>query len=1183
MLKLISSIVLLILCFRGNAQLLSNAPIDLTAGGEVFDMAYVPSLNEYLIVGNFTQINGQPRSKVAFLQADGTLSSHVLPWTINQTVFCCEAVSSNIYLGGNFTTIGATTRYGLARITITTSPNPVFTLNTWTPLSTAGTIHDMTPNGTNIIAVGDFSSINSSAGVAYPRNNMVGFTSGGSITPFFTSGALVHSGDDINRLHVERVSMGYLASGTELNWNGTTVGAVLFDFSGNFLQNITYSDGMQNTVSRDLSVVSDSLVAIERFYTSVGISTFSFNPQNGTTATIPVTGNTCYAGTAPQGKGIESYQGDLLFFDDNANAASGTLTRGTYSFSGGYVQNNCLPVVMTGADFNPNLTQHLKVVRNKMILSMPTMTSVNGQLHSRAAFFCLEPENAKPFTVFDTTICSGNERTYTVPASLYAEGYRWTYSGTGITYTTATQLTPQVFNGSVKLHGTTGNSITFQFGANATSGVLSVEPYSVCNATDTLFSKPKTLTIHTVVLPNLTLNADTLEFTCIVDTLNLIAQSLTSNVAYQWCYPNVSTPVSTNDTLTIAGSGAEPTIIYPTGMYYAVITEPVNGCKSADSVFVVENTIPPTFTQDSITISPAEFTCINTEMELNASVTGSTVYWTTMTDTTVHFSNPHTIYSPTPSGYYAFAISNDNGCKAFQGFTVTANYATINGVLPTHPNYPAIPVDTIDCNIPTLLVQCSMDPSDPNADFGTVSWVENGTTDLLLTIADSAGMYLNTNTYQFVTLNGQNGCYDTNDVVIFFDLNRPFVVNYSGSASLNCSVDTTTLVHPLTGGSVTESWLDGVGMPTGSNSLFVNSPGDYTYQVQYNQNGCLAFDTVTVVQTPEMYLAATPDTLVCPLSPVTVYVSAINVSETVSYTWSNGETDSFTTVSGGTDTLLTVIATTPGGCIGYDTVRVSVTDPLQITTAGFIDCGAVSNSLQVTSATGGAGNYQYSIDGITFDGNPLFDSLNTGVYTIYVKDALGCIYSFDDTLDATASAPEMDFLVTTYSGSGDTLAIINTTVFTGFDDIDWLFPAGTTVYLNSDSLALVQLPDTGWFEIILIGYDDTCEYTFSKTIYSGVITPQYPTDYNSVKIQSLIAYPNPSAGVFNVDIVFGTEQNYSVLVTNDLSQPVPGMNQTGFGTSISLPFTFPFGTSPGAYHVHVVSDYDTQQFTLILN
>lgn len=1178
-------LILLVFCLfitvTPKAQMLRNVSIDLN-GGEVFDMAYISTLNKYVIVGNFSQINAQTRNKVAFLDEDGNLSSDILPWTIDNNVFSCEAIGSNIYLGGDFTTIGATSKHGLARITFTGSVNPIFSLSTWGPLPAGKTIHDMTVNGSAIIAVGDFNTVYNNVGTAFTRNNIFCFTPTGTINPYFTGGALVHSSDLVNRLHVERTSTGFVVSGFQLQWNSNAVvGALLFDFSGNYLQNITYSDGFSNTKARDIAIVSDSLWAIERFYTLSNIGAYSYNPQTSASNTITVSGNTCFAGSAPQGSGIESYQGDLLFFDDNSSVA-GTLARGKYTFSGGYQQTFCQLVTLTGGAFNPNFSPHLKVVRNKMILSVPTMSQANGQLHARAAFYCLEPENAKPFTVFDTTICSGNERTYTIPPALYAIGYRWSYTGTGVTYTTATQLIPQPFSGAVDLSNVNGNSITLQFGADATSGLLKVEPYSTCNPGDYLYSKPQSLNLHTVALPDLTLNGDSIAFTCIVDTMQLIANSSVAGVNYTWFYPNTLSSVGNNDTLSVFGSGS-PSVIYPTGMYYAMVTEPVNGCKSTDSIWVWENTVAPTITQDSLLISPPEFTCAVTQLNLSTSVAGSTIYWTTQSDTTIHFPNPHTVYSTDPSSYYAFAISNSNGCKAQQAFIAQSNNTIITGYLPNYSNYPLeLVTDTINCSSNALAISCAVSPLDPNAASGSAYWLINNSQNLLLSAADSAGMFLNTNTYRFITLNNENGCTDTNDVTIYFDLDVPFVTPYSGVSSINCSVDTLTLVHTQTGGMVTESWLDNSGIPTGSNSVFVNEPGTFVYEVTGINNGCKATDTVVVTQTNELLLASN-DTLVCPDIGFTVTTTPINISETVSYTWQNGETTASANGIGGMDTVMTVIATTPSGCIGYDTILVSVTDPISATIGAFMSCGATSGSLQITTISGGAGSYQYAIDGSNFSTNLLFDSLAEGNYTISVKDALGCVYTFDVTLDAAAGAPESDFLVATYSGIGDTVAIVNTTIYQGFDSTVWIFPNGTNVFQANDSIALIQLPDTGWVTITLIGFQDTCSYSFSKTIYVGEVAPEFPTNYSSVKIQSINVYPNPTNSAFTVDIVFGVAQNYAVIVTNDLAQAISGMYVSGYGTSVSLPFIFPQSAQTGMYHVHIISDHDLRQINLILD
>lgn len=1182
--KLLVFLVFLSTVWQLNAQVLNSNNLDLPANEEIFDMTYVSNLGEYMIVGNFSSINGQARSRVAFVNEDGSLSPTVLPWTINGTVFTCEVLGTNIFLGGNFTSIGATARDGLAKITFTT-PTPTFTLNSWVPFSGGETVHDLLLNGTTFVVAGEFSTISNASGVSSSRDGLAAFTSTGAITPYFSSGGIIHSGGDVQRLNVEKTATGYLVSGYQVQYAGPpSVAAIQFDFSGNFLHRLTYSDGFSNTQGRDVTVISDSLVVLERYYNASALQAYRYNPQMPLTGNaVNTTGNTCYVATSPAGLGIENYQGDLIFFDDNAATTSGTLSRGPLNFSGSYTQSNCIPVTMTGGAINPSFSEHVKVVRNKMILSTPTLTAVNGQTRTRAALFCLEPENAQPFTVFDTTICSGNVKTYTIPIAQYAQGYRWSFTGTGVLYSTVSNPIPQALNSSVKLHSTSGNSIILHYQNNVTSGIVKVEPYYVCNVGDTLFSKPQLLTIHTISPPDLTLVNDTLQFNCIVDTLVLVGQSSVGGLTWEWAYPNVLTPVATNDSLMIFGSGS-PSVIYPTGMYYMTITEPVNGCKNSDSVFVAEDFVPPVIA--SVSSNPPDFKCSTDSMEITAVSANATIYWTAFSDPITQLPNPHTVYSTAELNFVAHATSTVNGCTSSQSFGIIQNDTTfIRGNLPQHPWYPAALVtDTINCFSPVVSVECGVDPTDPNAASGTVWWLESGTTSLNLMESDSVGMdALNhTKIWQFVTLNTNNDCYDTNEVVILFDLDHPFVADFLAPSTLNCSVDTMTLVHPLTGGAVTESWLDSSGNPTGSNSLFVNSVDDYYYEVTYSQNGCTATDTVPVIQTTELYLSSN-DTVVCPGIPFSVGTTIVNNTETPTYLWSNSANTATASGTGGLDTELSVIVTTSSGCVGHDTIQISITAPVQITTAGFMSCGAASGSLQVTNTSGGAGNYSYSIDGVSFGANPLFDSLSEGIYTIYVKDALGCIYAFNDTLDASASAPAMDFLVTTYSGFGDTLAIVNTTLFTGFDSVNWVFPAGTIVFQEADSLVLVQLPDTGWFEITLVGYDDTCQFTFTKTIYSGEVSPNYPVNYNSVKIQSLVVFPNPTSGAFTVDLVLGTEQNYSVVVTNDLSQPVPGMQQTGFGTSVSLPFTFPVGTPPGAYHVHVVSDYDARQFALILN
>ena len=42
-------------------------------------------------------------------------------------------------------------------------------------------------------------------------------------------------------------------------------------------------------------------------------------------------------------------------------------------------------------------------------------------------------------------------------------------------------------------------------------------------------------------------------------------------------------------------------------------------------------------------------------------------------------------------------------------------------------------------------------------------------------------------------------------------------------------------------------------------------------------------------------------------------------------------------------------------------------------------------------ASGGAGNYQFSLGGTVYQDSPFFNNLGPGLYSVYVRDAAGCI------------------------------------------------------------------------------------------------------------------------------------------------------------------------------------------------
>lgn len=59
-----------------------------------------------------------------------------------------------------------------------------------------------------------------------------------------------------------------------------------------------------------------------------------------------------------------------------------------------------------------------------------------------------------------------------------------------------------------------------------------------------------------------------------------------------------------------------------------------------------------------------------------------------------------------------------------------------------------------------------------------------------------------------------------------------------------------------------------------------------------------------------------------------------------------------------------------------------------------------ANSKLSIGVTGGRSPYQYSLDGVNYQANNVFENLNPGVYTIYVKDNYGCTATYEKIVTA---------------------------------------------------------------------------------------------------------------------------------------------------------------------------------------
>jgi gliding motility-associated-like protein len=149
--------------------------------------------------------------------------------------------------------------------------------------------------------------------------------------------------------------------------------------------------------------------------------------------------------------------------------------------------------------------------------------------------------------------------------------------------------------------------------------------------------------------------------------------------------------------------------------------------------------------------------------------------------------------------------------------------------------------------------------------------------------------------------------------------------------------------------------------------------------------GCYAVTsfTLTVIPLPEIDM---PDSYTaCEGTTVTLTAPA----GFDGYLWSTGETTRHIEAEAAGDYTVTVFKENEGVvCDASKVVTVLKSAKPEIIDIAIKDWTENDNSITVT--TGGAGDYEYSKDGVAWQESPVFTGLEPGKYTVYVKDKKGC-------------------------------------------------------------------------------------------------------------------------------------------------------------------------------------------------
>ncbi len=179
------------------------------------------------------------------------------------------------------------------------------------------------------------------------------------------------------------------------------------------------------------------------------------------------------------------------------------------------------------------------------------------------------------------------------------------------------------------------------------------------------------------------------------------------------------------------------------------------------------------------------------------------------------------------------------------------------------------------------------------------------------------------------------------------------------------------------------NWYDAA---TGGNLILSDNPnleigiaGTYYAEANSTEIECASTTrtAVTLTVNPLPIIPGDSNVFLCEDSFITLDADIENVT----YQWSTGATTQMIDVTEAGE--YEVIVTNTNGCSATRTITVEQIDLPRIDKI-------VSDGPSIVVSTANSGNFEYSLDGISFQTNPIFEAVEGGFYTIYVQDNTDC-------------------------------------------------------------------------------------------------------------------------------------------------------------------------------------------------
>ena len=459
------------------------------------------------------------------------------------------------------------------------------------------------------------------------------------------------------------------------------------------------------------------------------------------------------------------------------------------------------------------------------------------------------------------------------------------------------------------------------------------------------------------------------------------------------------------------------------GVYTYTVTD-ANGCRAVKTINVAQ----PTKLKASV--SANDVLCNGSTTDVTVSASGGVAPYTGTGNFTVQ------------AGTHEFSVKDNNGCEVLKSVeviqpeplqinavaaplaenksTTTVTIAATGGVAPysgignfetapgTH-DYVITDANGCKANTSVTVSNSEIKPLVINVTAKDISCA-GGTTNVNVVARGGIEPYIGTGTFSVTagtytyTVTDANG--STAQSTITLTEPMPLAVSFNDMADVAaCQGASVAIAVDVVGGTAPYQYNINAGAYQSSREFKNLSDGAYTIIVK-DDNGCLASTSAVVNKVPAMraWLTEVLDVSHCGFTDGSLTVANQGGIGPFMYSIDGDTYQSSNVFSNLPENDYTISIKDNRGCGTTALTTVAREAELKLSVTNNIPVSGCSNNdgELTVSASGGAGSYQYCVNGQPFKKNSVFSSLAAGDYTVTVQDWRGCSKSITVTVAKTA-------------------------------------------------------------------------------------------------------------------------------------------------------------------------------------